>query len=111
MMPTLYQIPRQLGIHATHKGYFYLIDALQMALEDERNLVLLSKTMFEKIANKHNTDPTSVDRNLRTLVEQCWNSPFRNELLRICPYRLEKKPSVGIFIDIVYWHIKTLEDK
>ncbi len=109
MMPSIYQIPRQLGIHATNKGYFYLIDALQMALEDERNLILFSKTMFETIATKHHTDPASVDRNIRTLVSQCWNSPFRNELVRICPYRLEKKPSVGVFIDIVYWHIKMSE--
>ncbi len=109
-MQPAYHVPRQLGIHGTQKGYLYLVDALQLALDDERNLILFSKTMFVKIADKYNTDPSNVDRNIRTLINQCWNSSFREELQRIAPYRLEKKPTVGEFIDIVYWYIKNLED-
>ena len=109
-MHNTYFVPRQLGLHATQKGYLYLVDSIQMALEDERNLIMFTKTIFHKIAQKYDTDPGNVERNIRTLVDQCWNSPHREELLKIAPYRLDKKPTVGEFIDILYWHIKLMED-
>ncbi len=109
-MPYAYLIPRQLGIHGTQKGYLYLVDSIQMALEDEKNLIQFSKIMFGKIAEKYDTDASNVDRNIRTLVDQCWNSAFQEDLQKIASYRLEKKPTVGEFIDILYWYVKNLED-
>ena len=109
-MQNLYFLPKQLGIHGTQKGCRYLVDSIQTALEDERNLILFTKSIFEEIAHKYDTTPANVERNIRTLIEQCWNSPHKAELLKIAPYRLEKKPTVGEFIDILYWHIKCMED-
>ena len=34
---------RQLGIHGTYKGYHYLLTTMEIALKDERNLLLYSK--------------------------------------------------------------------
>ncbi len=109
-MNKIHFVPRQLGLHGTQKGYRYLIDSIQMALEDEKKLILFTKTIFSEVAQKYDTDPANVERNIRTLVHQCWNSPYKEELLKIAPYRLEKKPTVGEFIDILYWHIKCMED-
>ncbi len=110
-MNNIHFIPRQLGLHGTQKGYHYLIDSIQMALEDEIKLIMFTKTIFVEVARKYDTEPANVERNIRTLVEQCWNSPYREELLKFAPYRLEKKPTVGEFIDILYWHIKCMKDE
>ena len=108
-MEAIVLVPRSLGIHATQKGYHYLMESIQLALEDERNLIQFTKTIFVKIALKYDTDPANIERNIRTLIDQCWNSPYKEELLKIAPYRLDKKPTVGEFIDILYWQVKRLE--
>ena len=105
-----YLLPRTLGIHGTQKGYYYLVDSIQMALEDEKNLILFTQTMFPIIAQKYDTTAANVDHNLRALIEQCWNSPFKEELLKLAPYRLVKKPTVGEFIDILYWNVKLMDE-
>ena len=102
---------RQLGIHATHKGYHYLLASLEMALEDEKNLVLYSKMLFPTVARKHHSTPSRVERDIRTAIAHCWNCPGKEKLERITPYTLYKQPSLGEFIDILYWHLKFLEEK
>lgn len=104
------QLPRQLGIQSNFKGYFYLADALDLLLEDETALVLFTKTLFPVIARKRHTSISSVERNIRTAIEHCWKSPCREKLQEIAPYHLVKQPTVGEFLDILYWHMKSLEE-
>ena len=73
-------------------------------------LIMFTKTIFGEIARKYDTTPANVERNIRSLIDYCWNSPYKEELLKISPYRLEKKPTVGEFIDILYWHIKMMDE-
>lgn len=108
-MNMVYQIPLQLGIHSTYKGYHYLVSALEIALEHEENLVLYSKVIFPAVAHKYHTNTCCVERDIRTVIRHCWNSPCRETLQSISPYVLQRQPTVGEFIDILYWHIKFLE--
>lgn len=110
-MEQIYLVPRTLGIRKTQKGYHYLIASIHMALEDEKNLIQFTKTMFGKLALEYDTDPSNIERNIRTLIDQCWSSAYKVELQKIAPYRLDKKPTVGAFIDILYWQVKCLENQ
>ena len=75
-------LPIELGIKRTYKGYFFLIAALELAI---------------------------TERNIRTAINACWNSPNREKLLTMSPYPLQKAPSVTAFIDILYWYLKNQE--
>lgn len=101
---------RQLGIHATHKGYHYLLTAMEMALEDESNLRHYTKMLFPTVARNHHTTPSRVERDIRTVIAHCWECPGKEKLLEITPYHMQHQPTIGEFLDIVYWHLKFIEN-
>lgn len=101
---------RQLGIHGTYKGYHYLSTALNMVLADKKNTLLYSKKIFPSVANHYQTTPSCVERNIRTVILHCWSCQGREKLQEITPYTLYKQPTVNEFIDILYWHIRFMEE-
>ena len=105
-MKNLKELPLRLGIHRTYKGYHFLIDSLELALEDEVNLLYITKNIFPVVAHKNHTTVYCVERNIRTVIHNCWDSPCREVLQAMAPYPLEKPPTVSEFIDILYWELK-----
>ena len=92
------------------QGYFFLIAALELAITDQKNLLYMSKSIFPIIASRYDTTYSCIERNIRTAINACWNSPdHREKLLAMSPYPLQKAPSVTAFIDILYWHLKNQE--
>lgn len=105
-MNYLLELPLALGIHGTYKGYRYLIFALELALADENQLLYVTKNLYPSVARRYHTTPSCVDRDLRTVINRCWNSCGRAHLQRIASYTLDKCPTVSEFLDILYWHLK-----
>ena len=95
-------LPIELGIKRTYKGYFFLIAALELAITDQKNLLYMSKSIFPVIAARYGTTYSCIERNIRTAINACWNSPNREKLLTMSPYPLQKAPSVTAFIDFLY---------
>lgn len=48
-------LPIELGIKRTYKGYFFLIAALELAITDQKNLLYMSKSIFPVIAARYGT--------------------------------------------------------
>lgn len=48
-------LPMELGIKRTYKGYFFLIAALELAITDQKNLLYMSKSIFPVIASRYDT--------------------------------------------------------
>lgn len=46
-------LPIELGIKRTYKGYFFLIAALELAITDLKNLLYMSKSIFPVIAARY----------------------------------------------------------
>ena len=105
-MKNLKELPLRLGIHRTYKGYHFLIASLELALEDEVNLLYITKNIFPVVAHKYHTTVYCVERNIRTVIHNCWDPPCREVLQAMAPYPLEKPPTVSEFIDILYWELK-----
>lgn len=105
-MTRIDRLPLTLGIHSTYKGYHYLVASLRIALSDEQNLMYFTKTIFPKVARMFNTTPCCVERNIRTIIYVCWNSDNRQALQDLAPYTLHQPPTVGEFLDILYWNLK-----
>ncbi len=108
-MNTTKTLLRQLGIHGTYKGYHYLLTTMELALTDEKNLMLYTKMIFPTVANRYRSTPSRVERDIRTAIAHCWNCPGREKLQEIAPYTLHRQPTVGEFIDILYWYIRFME--
>lgn len=75
-------LPMELGIKRTYKGYFFLIAALELAITDQKNLLYMSKSIFPVIASRYDTTYSCIERNIRTgstpvgihriIVKNCW---------------------------------------
>lgn len=104
-MNAVKKLPLTLGIHSTYKGYNYIVASLEIALEDPDALVFYTKYILPDVARRYHTTPECVERDIRTTINACWKSNTRRELMRICPYELEKRPTVSEFLDILHWEL------
>lgn len=73
-------LPIELGIKRTYKGYFFLIAALELAITDQKNLLYMSKSIFPVIAARYGTtyscievtsEQQSTPVGIRQIVKNC----------------------------------------
>ena len=83
---------------------------MTIALEDENTLRLYTKMLFPTVARNHHTTPSCVERNIRTVIAHCWNNTGKIKLLEIAPYQMLRQPTIGEFLDILYWNLKFVEN-
>lgn len=95
-----------LGVRDVYFGYDFLITALDFLMEDESLRHFPGKILFPRIAAKYYVNTICVERDLRTIITKCWNSPYRERLVSIATMPLDKKPTVTEFINILYWHLR-----
>lgn len=100
-----------LGIRNSYKGYYYLVDSLSLIIEDENRLLSIGTELFPVIASKYHTDVRCIERNIRTVINACWKSSACEKLRSICPYPLETRPTVGEFLDILFWYLLQEQEK
>lgn len=97
---------RSLGISATYRGYRYLIYAVILCLEDEDYLLGISKLLYPMVAKKYQASTCSVERDLRTVINVCWERGNKGLLKEISLYPLLTKPTAGEFLDILTHHLR-----
>lgn len=97
---------RSLGIGGNYQGYRYVVYAVRLCLEDEDYLLSVSKLLYPEIARTFRTTSCSVERNLRTVVNVCWERGNRDLLEQISLYPLLSRPTTGEFLDILTEHLK-----
>ncbi|MCI8814841.1 MAG: hypothetical protein HFH60_06185 [Lachnospiraceae bacterium] len=100
-----------LGIHTTLKGFHYLLYALHLCMQNEDYLLLVYKWLCKDVAIHFNTTQSNVEHCIRTAIAHCWFKGNRKLLIQIAGYNIEKPPSNGEFIDILYSFLKSQEEK
>lgn len=105
-MKEIQYLIRSLGIGGNYQGYRYLTHAIYLCLEDEDYLLSVSKLLYPEIARNFHATPSSVERNLRTVVNVCWERGNRDLLKSISLYPLLSKPTTGEFLDIITGYLK-----
>lgn len=108
-MDTVTQTVRALGINATYLGYRYLIEAVYLASENEDILLSVCTKLYPIIAEKFQTTPDNVERNLRTVINACWERGNRSLLQTIFPYPLASRPSASELIDALVGYCRALD--
>ena len=97
---------RSLGIGATYRGYHYLQYGIKLCLESEDYLLSVSKSLYPQIANHYCTSSYSVERDIRTVINVCWERGNRELLQKIAMHPLEVHPASSEFLDILTAHLK-----
>ncbi|NCB92660.1 MAG: hypothetical protein EOM40_08860 [Clostridia bacterium] len=106
-MEKLKELQYYLGIHSTYKGYNYIISSVELIMENEECLLYLNKYLFPAIAKKYDTTAFCINKNIRTIINACWNT-YPDRLNEIAPYPLYDRPTVDEFLDILYWNMKKM---
>ena len=91
----------RLGANRSYTGFYYVISAVQLSIEDGDKLQLISKWLYPEVAKKYHTSVQCVERNIRTLVALIWNKGDRSLLEHIAYTPLRKKPNNAAFISIL----------
>lgn len=104
-MKEIQHLVRSLGISGNYQGYRYLTYAIFLCLKDEDYLLGVSKLLYPEIARNFQTTASSVERNLRTVINVCWERGNRDLLENISLYPLSGKPTTAEFLDIITSHL------
>ena len=105
-MEDIQRLIRSLGIGGTYRGYRYLVSAISLCMEDEDYLFGISKLLYPKIARMYDTSVSSVERDLRTVINVCWERGNRRLLEEISLYPISARPTSGEFLDILLHHLR-----
>lgn len=97
---------RALGINGTYLGFRYLVEAIEIVSQNEDILLSISTKLYPTIAELHHTTAVNVERNIRTVINACWERGNRAFLADIFPYPLKSKPSSGEMIDALTEYCK-----
>lgn len=99
-----------LGVHATLKGFRYLQYALELCMSNEEYLLWIYKWLCTDVAVHFHTTQSNVEHCMRTAISSCWFRGNRQLLMELAGYELKRAPSNGEFIDILYNHLKSIEE-
>ena len=97
-------IIHEIGVPAHIKGYHYLRDAIAMVVEDIGLLGAVTKELYPRIAEKHNTTPSRVERAIRHAIEVAWTRGRIDTIENIFGYTIDTdkgKPTNSEFIAMV----------
>lgn len=98
-------ILRKCHISSRYKGYYILIDAIYLYINNSNYYISLQNDIYKQLAAKYNTSIYSIESNIRRIIEKCWQNDklFMNQIFG---YKLNRCPSNGEFIDFVAYYVK-----
>ncbi len=92
------------GIPANIKGYQYLRDAIMMSIADAELIGAITKQLYPKVAGRHNTSPSRVERAIRHAIEVACMRGNDEVLYRLFGYTVNNnkgKPTNSEFIALI----------
>ncbi|MCL2751811.1 MAG: sporulation transcription factor Spo0A [Firmicutes bacterium] len=92
------------GIPAHIKGYYFLREAVKMAIDSPDIINSITKRLYPNIAAHFNTSASKVERAIRHAIEVAWNRgkiENINNVFGIKVYNANEKPTNGEFIALV----------
>lgn len=88
----------QMHMSASIQGYYFLRQAILMALEDENAVVGITKRMYPELARKYHTTSNRVERAIRHAIESAWKKGANEIYGRMFEMECCSRPTNGQFI-------------
>ena len=103
-MKEIYGIIRKLGVTSNYKGYYFLADAIQLAMNSPDQPLQITKDIYPYLAKKYGTTSLNIEHNIRTVISVCWQTN-RTGIIEIAGYPLTYKPTNSEFVDMVAYFL------
>ena len=103
-MKEIYGVIRKLGGTSNYKGYFYISDAIQLAMISQERPIKITKDIYPYLASKYKTTTLNIEHNIRTVINVCWQTN-RTGMMEIAGYPLSCKPTNSDFIDMIAYYL------
>ena len=97
-------IIRRLGVTSKYKGYFFVTDAINLAMNYHNKPIKITKDMYPYLASKYKTTPMNIEHNIRTVINVCWETNKKG-LDEIAGYPLADKPTNSEFVDMIAYYL------
>ena len=97
---------RALGGVGTKKGFTGIIWGVTFALEEPDMLHRVTKDLYPAIAEAMGMNMNAALRDMRSVVELCWDMRDRDMLNKVAGRKLMDKPTVGEFIDMITGYLR-----
>lgn len=93
---------RLFGITPRYKGYVYVIEAvvMNMQLIESDHAPRITKDIYPQIGARYKVTTASIEKNIRQVVEMCWEADAETISL-MAGFPLLRKPSNAQFLDIL----------
>ena len=89
----------ELGINNKYTGYYYLIKIYEIIINGEKEVKSYSREIFPIVAKQYNKKANTVERNIRVLINNCWNINMGKKLKSF--YTAGVKPTCCQFIYLI----------
>lgn len=109
-MKKIYGIIRQLGVTSDYQGYFFVADAVRLAMNSKDKPIRMTKDIYPYLARKYTTTTLNIEQDIRTLIDVCWKTN-RKGMTEIAGQPLICKPVNSEFIDMVACHLLSSKEE
>ena len=99
---TTQSVIRRLGKTRGKKGFAYAKTAVELLMEDDNRCQNLSRDVYPEVAKRYQVKVSCVERNIRTMLEDCWDHGNRKLFHEIAGYELDHRPTVKEFLNMLY---------
>ena len=86
-----------LGLKNKYVGYYLLVDIMQLMINEEIRVTSFSKQIYPVVAKKFNLTDCTIERNIRSLINKCWDTAIMVKLNIYMP----NKPCCRDFIYLI----------
>lgn len=97
---------RLLGVTGRLSGFRYAVYMIEQVRDQPDNVLLITKRLYKQTADHFGTSPSCVERNLRTLIQNCWSHLDHDFLNVIAGTQLMYPPTNSQFIDILAAYLR-----
>ncbi|MEN9406757.1 MAG: sporulation transcription factor Spo0A [Bacillota bacterium] len=104
----------EVGVPAHIKGYFYLREAISLVYHDIELLNSITKVLYPRIAEKHKTTPSRVERAIRHAIEVAWSRGSMDAIKSLFGYTVslsKAKPTNSEFIAMIADRLRVEHNK
>lgn len=97
---------QRLGVSENYIGFRYAAYAVALCAANQDRLLLVTKWLYPDIANRFGTNPSCVERDLRTVITVAWErNPVLLAAFTHCPEN--HKPSCSQFIAALAYYLRS----
>ena len=94
------QLIRKAKFSKRYQGYQYLLQCIELVLDDDSRLCALSKQVYQPIARKYKVSYRCIERDIRTARDYAWQRGGKEFLEEISGGKFFEVPTVGELIEI-----------